>query len=83
MERKAAREIKRQQVASKLAANKTSEDKKEADRVAHEAAMAANLGQHAMTTTLAAGTINEKAIATKMTTSTPSLGARGAEHMHD
>jgi hypothetical protein len=60
MERRAARELKRQLVAAEAAANKAAEDQ---DRANHEAAMAAHMGQQAMATTLADGATREEAIA--------------------
>ena len=50
MERKAKKEIKRQQAATQAAANRAAEEQMEA----HEAAMAAHLGQQAMGAALAA-----------------------------
>ena len=55
MERKAAKEIKRQQAASEAIANKAAAEQSEADKKAHEAAVAAHLGQHTMAAGLASG----------------------------
>jgi len=60
LERKAAREIKRQHAAAKAAANKTTEYQ---DTAEHEAALAAHIGQQAMATALATGATNNAAIA--------------------
>ena len=49
MERKEEKEIKRQQAATKVAANKAANEQMEA----HEAAMAAHLAYQAMSTALA------------------------------
>jgi len=65
LERKAAREIKRQHAAAESAANMTSTYQKEA----HEAAMAAHLAHQAITTALAACATTEEAIATKQAAS--------------
>jgi hypothetical protein len=59
MERRAAKELKRHQVAAEAVA-KAAADQDKAD---HEAALAAHVGQQAMATTLAAGATNEEAIA--------------------
>jgi hypothetical protein len=59
MERKAEKEIKRQQSAAKVAANRAAEEQMEA----HEAEMAANLAQQAMAAALAAGATQDEAIA--------------------
>ena len=65
LERRATRELKRQQVAAETAANKAAEDQ---DRADHEAAMAAHMAQQAMERALAAGATHEEAIAAGVTT---------------
>ena len=60
MERRAARELKRQQVVAEATATKAAEDQGRAD---HEAAMAAHMAQKAMEAALAAGATHEEAIA--------------------
>ena len=60
MERRAARELKMQHVAAEAAANNAAVDQDKAD---HEAAMAARIDQHAMSTILSTGATNEEAIA--------------------
>ena len=79
----AAREIKRQQVAAELAADKAATDHVEADRAAHEAMMAAHLGQQAMAPALAAGATNEEAIAVGMAASITTWREEDEEHMQD
>jgi len=64
LERKVARDIKRQHVAVEAAANMAIEEQKEGDKVAHEATMAAHLAEQAMTSTLVARATTEEAIAT-------------------
>ena len=66
LERKAAKEIQRQQTATEAAANQAATEQHEADRRAHEAAMAAHLGQHVYASTIAAGATPENATATTM-----------------
>ena len=81
MERKAAREIKRQQAAAEAGANRVAKDQV---RAAHKAALAAHLGQQAMTTTLAAGATNDEVIASRMAAYATSLRAGDSVHMqHD
>ncbi len=53
----------------------------EADKAAHEVAMAAHIGEQAMAAALAEGATNEEAIAAEMATSASSLGAGDAKHM--
>jgi len=78
MERRAARELKRQQMAAKAAANKTSDDQERAD---HEEAMAAHMGKQAMTTYLAAGATNEEAIAARVAAQSTAFGAGDTTQM--
>jgi len=79
LERRAARELKRQQVAAEAAAKAVADQ----DRADHEAAMAAHVGQQAMATSLAAGATNEEAIAARMATHIVALGAGDTVHMQD
>jgi hypothetical protein len=79
MERRAASELKRQQVSAEAAAKAAADQ----DKVDHEAALAAHVGQHAMTTALAARATNEEAIATRMAEQMVALGAGGTVHMQD
>ena len=64
LERKATREIKRQYAATEAEANKAIEEQMEADRTAHQAAMATHLAQQDMPATLASRATTEEAIAT-------------------
>jgi hypothetical protein len=59
MERKAEKEIKRQQAAAEADANRAADEL----TATHEAAMASHLAQQAMTTALQAGATHEEAIA--------------------
>ena len=72
LERRAAKELKRQQVATEAAANKATTNQ---DRADHEAAMAAHIGQQAMSTTLADGATNEEAIVAEVAAHAAALGA--------
>ena len=72
MERRAARELKRQQLPTEAAANKASEDQDKAD---HETAMAAHMSQQSMATALAAGATNEEAIVAGVAAQSTALGA--------
>jgi len=80
MERRVAKELKRQQTAAKATANKATEDQ---DRANHEAAMAAHMGQQAMAVALAAGAINEEAIAAGLKAQATALEAGGTTQMLD
>ncbi len=60
LERRAAIELKRQQMAAEAVVNKAAPDQ---DRADHEAAMAAHIAQQAMATSLAVGATNEEALA--------------------
>jgi hypothetical protein len=80
MERRAARELKRQQVADESTANKAAADQ---DRADHEIPMAAHMGQQAMATTLAAKATNEEAIAPRVAAHASVLGAGDTVHMQD
>ena len=80
MERRAARELKRHQVAGEVDANKAAKDQDKAD---HEAAMAAHMGQHAMATTLADRATNEEAIAARVIAQAVALGAGDTMHMQN
>ena len=71
MERRAARELKRQQVTAEAAANKAAEDQ---DRADHETAMAAHMAQQAMEAALAAGATQEQAIAAGVAAHATALG---------
>jgi len=79
LERRAAREFKRQQVATEADAKATTDQ----DRADHQAALAAHMGQQAMETTLAAGATNEEAIAAGMAAHISALGAGDKVHMQD
>jgi hypothetical protein len=79
LERRAARDIKRQQVAAEAAAKAEADQ----DRADHEAALAAHVGQQAMATTLAAGATNEEAIATGMAAHMAAMGAGDTVPMED
>ena len=78
LERTLCKETKRQQVATKATANKTIAIKIEANKAAHEVAMVAHLGQHAIAAALATGATNEEAIASGMAASATTWGARDA-----
>ena len=80
MERRIAREFKRQQVATEAAANKGAEDQ---DRADHEAAMAAHMSQHAMAAALSARTTHEKVIATGVAAQSAALGVGETTQMLD
>ena len=79
MERRAAKELKRQQVAAEADANAAADQ----DRADHEAALAAHVGQQAMATTLATRATNEEAIATGLAAQIAALGAGDIVHMQD
>jgi hypothetical protein len=79
LERRAARELKRQQVAAEAAAKAAADQ----DRADHEAALAAHVGQQAMATALAARATDEEAIAARMTTQIVALGAGDTVLMQD
>ena len=79
MERRAARELKRQQVSAEAAAKAAADQ----DGAEHEAALAAHVGQQAMATALVAGATNEEAIATRMAAQMVALGAGDTVHMQD
>jgi len=71
MEKKAKREILRQQAASEVATNRATTEQIEA----HEAAMAAHLAQQAMIAALAGGATTEEAIASGQGASEAVTGA--------
>ncbi len=79
MERRTARELKRQQVLAEATA-KAAADQDKAD---HEAAMAAHIAQPAMAIALAAGATSEKAIAAGVTAQAAALGAGDSGQMQD
>ena len=79
LERKAEKEIKRQQTEAGAAANKAADEQMEA----HEAAMADHLVQQAMAATLTAGATNEEAIAAGEVAIEAVTGARSSKHMLD
>ena len=79
MERRAAKEHKRQQVAAEAVAKAAADQ----DRADHEATLAAHVGQQAMATALAVGATNEEAIAEGMVTQITALGAGDTVHMQD
>jgi len=80
LERRAAREHKRQQAAAEAAANKAAADQ---DRADHEAAMAAHMAQQAMASALAAGATNEEALAAGVAAQAAALGAGDSAQMLD
>ena len=67
-------------MAAEADANKAVVDQ---DRADHEAAMAAHIGQHAMSTTLAARATNEEAINAGVAAHTAALGAGDKVHVQD
>ena len=79
MERKAEKEIKRQQAVAKAAANRAAKEQMEA----REAAMAAHPAQQAMSAALAAGATREEAIATGQVAMESVTGAGSSAHMLD
>jgi hypothetical protein len=79
LERRAARELKREQVAPEAVAKAATDQ----DRAVHEAVMAAHMGQEAMATFLADGATNEEAIAAGVATQIAALGAGDTVHMQD
>jgi hypothetical protein len=79
LERRAARDIKRQQAAAEAAAKATVDQ----DRADHEAALATYVGQHAMAIALATGATNEEAIAAGMATHMAAPGAGDTVPMQD
>ena len=83
MERKVAKEITRQHAANKAAANQAAAKHSEADRRAHEAAMAAHLAQHVMASTLTTGAITEDAIAICQAASATTMGEKGSATMRE
>ena len=70
MERRAARELKRQQASAEAVAKAAAEQV----RADHEAALAAHVGQHAMAAALAGGATNEEAIAARTAAQAATLG---------
>ncbi len=79
LERKARKEIKRQQVATEAAANMIVDEQMKA----HEAAMAAHLAQQAIAAALAARATQDEAIAAGHTTMEAATGAGSSAHMLD
>jgi flagellar hook-basal body complex protein FliE len=79
LERKANKEIKRQQAAAEAAANRAAEEQVEA----HEAAMAAHLAQQAMAEALAAGATQDEAIAAGRAAMEAARGTEGSAQMLD
>jgi hypothetical protein len=71
LERRAAMDIKRQQVAAEAAAKAAADQ----DKAGHEAALAAHVGQQAIATTLATGATSEDAIVARMAALMAALGA--------
>jgi hypothetical protein len=80
LERRAARELKRQHTAAEAAANKAATNQ---DRVDHEAAMAAHMAQQAMATALAARATHEEALAAGVAAQAAALGAGDSAQMLD
>ena len=80
LERCAQRDIRKQQASAEVAVNREAQERAKEEQVAHEAAMAAHLGQHAMTTALAVGATPEEAI-TAGQAATVATQARGLETM--
>jgi hypothetical protein len=80
LEKRAARELIRQQVAAEAVVNKATDDQ---DRADHEATMAAHMGQQAMAAALAARATNEEAIAARVATQAAALGAGDTTQMLD
>ncbi len=80
LKRRAARELKREQVAAEAAATKAAEDQ---DRADHEAAMAAHMAQHAMEAALAARATHEEAIAAGVAAQATTLGGGETPQMLD
>ena len=79
LERKAEKEIKRRQAATKADANKAADEQTEA----HEAAMVAHLAQHANAAALAAEATHEEAIAAGHTVMDATTGVGGSAQMLD
>jgi len=80
LERRAARDLKRQQTAAEAASNKAAADQ---DRSDHEAAMDAHMAQQAMAIALAAGATHEEALAPRVAAQAPALGAGDPAQMLD
>ena len=74
MERNARKEMKRQHAAFEATSNQAAAEQSDADERAHEAAMTANLAQHAMAPFLAPGATIEDAIAAKYAASAAAMG---------
>ena len=83
MERKAAREIKRQYVAEEAATNQTTAKQTEAHIKAHEFAMAAHLAQYAMAAVLVAKATTEDVIIARHAAFAEAIGEEGSTGMHD
>ena len=79
MERKAEKEVKRQQAAAEVVANRASEEEMEA----HEAAMTSHLAQQAMAAALAARATQDEAIAAGQAAMEAATGAGSSELMLD
>ena len=79
LERKAEKEIKRQQTTLEVVANRAAEEKMEA----REAAMAAHLAQQAMAATLAARATRDEVIAAGQAAMEAATGADSSAHMMD
>jgi hypothetical protein len=77
LERKAEKEIKRQQATPEMAANMQAEEQ------AHEVAMNAHLAQQAMANELAAGATQDEAIAAGHAVMEAATGEQGSAHMLD
>ena len=83
MQRKAAKEIQRQQTSAEAAAHNAAAEQLEANKRAHEAAMAAHLGQHPMAASLTTRTTIEDAIAAGQATSATTMREEGSPTMRD
>ena len=81
-EKRAQRDIRKQQVAAEAAANIQAHKHAREEQAAHEAAMAAHLGQQAMAAALAAGATPEERI-TADQAETVATQAGGVETMQD
>ena len=79
LERKAEKEIKRQESAAEAAANRAAEEQMEA----HEAAIAAHLAHQAMAVALAARANQDEAISAGQVVMEAATGADGSAHMMD
>ena len=79
LERKAEKDIKRQQTTAEAAANMAAYELAEA----HEAAMAAHLAQQAMAAALSAGATNEEAIAAGQSAMEAATGGKSSAQMQD